>query len=66
MECIEGIEGVHEHCCLHDLPASSRHAPGQVCCWCGDVYTQREAETTEHGEYLPRVFKSKAKKKKVR
>lgn len=64
MECPEGIEGVHEHCCLHDLPASDEHAPGQVCCWCGGVYLHRESETTDHGPYIPRVFKPRKKKRK--
>jgi len=52
--CDAGVEGVHEDCCLHDLPYGAKHAPGQVCCWCGDLFLARY-DTKQHGEYEPGI-----------
>jgi hypothetical protein len=49
--CSGASPGVHEAHCLHDLPDKHEAAPGQVCCWCGDLYVPRLFG--EHGEYLP-------------
>lgn len=38
--------------CLHDLRQGEEHAPGQVCCWCGDIFLER-TDAANHGEYLP-------------
>ena len=41
-----------EHC-LHELPRTHEHAPGQVCCHCGDLFIDRHDERDVHGEYAP-------------
>lgn len=64
MTCEKRIEGVRENCCIHDLPASDKYAPGAVCCWCGLVYMDRERESTKHGQYLPKVFRPWKNKKR--
>lgn len=71
MTCEMGVEGVHEDHCLHDLrrgegikPESKRERanPGQVCCWCGDLFLDR-FDHNEHGEYEPGIAPSvKAKR----
>ncbi len=45
-------DGGERNCCLHDLPDDAQHAPGQCCCWCGDVFLPR-SDVTEHGNYKP-------------
>ena len=57
--CQEGEEGVHENHCFHDLPATSKHFPGSVCCWCGDIFLLEWDAVAEHGEYLPKMFHHK-------
>lgn len=47
----DGLDG-EDQCCLHELPDDDEHAPGRVCCWCGDVYAS-EHEGSKHGEYKP-------------
>lgn len=56
MRCSEAVDGVHEHCCLHD-----HGGDGYVCCWCGDLFA-REDETSEHGEYRPDVAETVAER----
>jgi hypothetical protein len=51
--CPEAVEGVHEDCCLHDLPRRHPEAPARVCCWCGDLYGADFEAMAEHGEYEP-------------
>lgn len=60
----DGLDG-EDQCCLHDLPDDDEHAPGRVCCWCGDIYLP-EHEGLKHGEYRPstrgaRMTESEAK-----
>lgn len=64
-ECSEAEEGVHEHCCHHDLPDDHKHAPGQVCCWCGDIYLPDYEPTAAHGEYRPRTTAVLKKRRKA-
>lgn len=45
------VEREEEPCCLHDLHAKDLHAPGSVCCFCGDIYAP--ASDGPHGEYAP-------------
>ena len=54
-ECEGAVEGVHEDHCTHDLPPDAQHAPGTVCCWCGDIFLPN-SDSSEHGEYLPKVM----------
>jgi hypothetical protein len=65
-ECSEAEEGVHEGHCFHDLPATSEHFPGSVCCWCGDIFLLDWDEVSEHGEYLPKVYHHKKIKDRIR
>lgn len=53
--CEGAVEGVHEDHCPHDLPPDDKHAPGSVCCWCGDIFLPL-SDSNEHGEYLPKVM----------
>jgi hypothetical protein len=66
MECIEGIEGVREHCCTHELPFGHKHFPGFVCCWCGDIYAIWDFDHKDHGENRPDFFKKPKSKKTKR
>ncbi len=65
-ECSEAEEGVHESHCFHDVPATDKHFPGAVCCWCGDIFAVTWEECPSHGEYLPDVFRKKTPKKRKR
>lgn len=66
MSCSDGVEGMHEDCCLHDLPRGAKHAPGQVCCWCGDIFLARETWwTSKHGEYEPGLPKTELKRREA-
>lgn len=47
-------------CCLHDLPEGAEHAPGMVCCHCGDIYLP--LSDGPHGEYLPKHHGARAEK----
>lgn len=58
-DCPEEEEGVREGHCFHDLPASSEHFPGSVCCWCGGIFLLEWDEVSEHGEYLPKIYRHK-------
>lgn len=62
--CDAGVEGVHDDCCLHDVPRGSKHFPGQICCWCGDLYLSR-TDTTDHGMYEPGVSVVERKRRAV-
>lgn len=64
MECSEGIEGVREDCCFHELLENDKHFPAMVCCWCGHIYAVWDC-CKMHGEYKPDFFK-KPKVKKVK
>ena len=55
--CDEGVEGVREGHCFHDIPAEEEHFPGLVCCWCGDIFMADVPPNVEHGEYLPQVYR---------
>lgn len=67
MECRGAVEGVHEDHCLHDLRRSDaaarltlkdrdpREGPGQICCWCGDLFLSRSDNGNSHGEYEPGI-----------
>lgn len=65
-ECSEEEEGVHEGHCFHDLPAASKHFPGSVCCWCGDIFLLDWDEVSPHGEYLPKIYHHKKIKGRIR
>jgi hypothetical protein len=39
--------------CLHDLPDDDLNAPGQVCCWFGDIFLPR-SDAIQHGQYKPK------------
>jgi hypothetical protein len=74
-ECDAAIEGVHEHCCLHDLPFNVRRRMerkfetgdiGQVCCWCGLLYSGRHDEYGSHGPYQPGLSTTAKQKRTAR
>lgn len=52
MSACEERKDTDETCCLHDLGDAHEHAPGRVCCWCGDVYVPH-SDGPEHGIYKP-------------
>jgi hypothetical protein len=55
--CVAQIKlGNAVRCCLHDLADNHEHAPGRVCCWCGDIFMPY-SETTEHGQFKPVAVK---------
>lgn len=62
-DCEGAVAGVHEDHCTHELPPDAEHAPGEVCCWCGDIFAPRY-DGNDHGEYLPKVMTVPKKKKK--
>lgn len=71
MKCSER-DGITEDddCCLHDLLDNDQHAPGKVCCWCGDIYQPDYELNSEHGEYKPSphftVKKEKGEKRGIK
>lgn len=52
--CDGSVDGVHEDCCLHDLRPGHKHFPGQICCWCGDLFLPR-TDSKDHGMYEPGI-----------
>ena len=60
--CEGAVEGVHEECCQHDLPAEHKDAPGLVCCWCGLLF-EREIL---HGPYEPGLDAAEVKYRQVK
>jgi hypothetical protein len=37
--------------CFHALPETHEHAPGLVCCFCGDLFEADENQAKKHGPY---------------
>ena len=65
-DCEMRLDGVHEACCLHDLPNRTPLPGGQVCCWCGIIYASRHDERDAHGEYEPGLSKAERQKREVK
>jgi hypothetical protein len=55
--------GESDHC-LHELRSGERHYPGQVCCWCGDVFLP-PTDATRHGPYMPRRRRRRSIRRKT-